>query len=98
MRPTEIVRAAPAIDAARDPQIEQASQPLDLPNTTPGALAPRNLDDLEATVIAGAGRVLRRRDHRQTEIAASKRSDEGVIILMADRPGDLNDTLREVSR
>ena len=45
-----------------------------------------HFDDLEATVIAGAKRVLRRRDHRQTEIAASKRSDEGVIILMADRP------------
>jgi hypothetical protein len=81
MRPTGSGGAAPAADAARDPQIEQASRPLDLPNTTPGALAPSTLDDLEATVIAGAVRALRRRDHRQTEIAAAagKRSDEGVI-------------------
>lgn len=81
MRPSESAKAAPAIDAARDPRIEQASRPLSLPNTTPGALAPSTLVDLEATVIAGAVRALRRRAHRQTEIAdgAGKRSGEGVI-------------------
>ncbi len=81
MRPSESARAAPAIDAARDPQIEQASRLLELPNTTPGAFAPSTLDDLETTVIAGAVRALRRRAHRQTEIAAAagKRSGKGVI-------------------
>jgi crossover junction endodeoxyribonuclease RuvC len=36
VRLTENARAAPTIDAARDPRIEQASRPLDFLNTSPG--------------------------------------------------------------
>jgi len=79
MRASKAVEAAPA--AERDPRIEQASRPLDLPNTMPIAFAPSALDDLDAAIVSGVVRALKRRAHRQAEIAAAAgdRSGEGVI-------------------
>ncbi len=73
---SETARAAP-ICAERDPRIERLPDQLDSLNSTPLVLE----QSIEAAILAGAVRALRRRADRQVAIAraADERSGEGVI-------------------
>jgi hypothetical protein len=57
MATAEAPRAARAC-GERDFRIEQPSRPLDPPRSTSGALAARNLDVLDAAIIAGTVKAL----------------------------------------
>ena len=76
MAPSEAATAAP-VCAERDPQNERLPDQLNSLNSTPLVLE----QSIEAAILAGAVRALRRRADRQAAIAraADERSGEGVI-------------------